>query len=262
MDILKRELAPLSREAWQEIDERAKEVLKSRLTARRVVKVVGPKGWEFNAVDEGRLENIQEGEICTGTYKVKPLVEARINFTLDRWELDNITRGAKDVDYTGLERAAKKLADFEEDVVYNGYSQGNIQGLSQSSAHESIPFGDDEEAIMNAIIQGMDLLKENYDEGPYVLVVGKEAWRRLHVGGEGYPLMKRLKSLLDGRIVQNNTIQGAFLIPYDNENLELTIGQDFSIGYQSHNDDEVRLFITESFTFRVLDENLIVQYTV
>ena len=74
------------------------------------------------------------------------------------------------------------------------------------------------EAIMNAIIQGMDLLKENYDEA---LCTGSRegSLEEAACRGEGYPLMKRLKSLLDGRIVQNNTIQGAFLIPYDNENL-------------------------------------------
>jgi uncharacterized linocin/CFP29 family protein len=35
---------------------------------------------------------------------------------------------------------------------------------------------------------------------------------------------------------------------------ELTVGQDLSVGYLAHSADDVELFITESFTFRVLEE--------
>jgi uncharacterized linocin/CFP29 family protein len=35
---------------------------------------------------------------------------------------------------------------------------------------------------------------------------------------------------------------------------ELTVGQDLSIGYASHDRTDVELFLTESFTFRVLEE--------
>jgi uncharacterized linocin/CFP29 family protein len=33
---------------------------------------------------------------------------------------------------------------------------------------------------------------------------------------------------------------------------ELTVGQDFSVGYLSHTPSSVRLYLQESFTFRVL----------
>ena len=39
---------------------------------------------------------------------------------------------------------------------------------------------------------------------------------------------------------------------------ELIIGQDFSVGYQSHTNTEVNFFITESFTFRTLAPEAIV----
>jgi uncharacterized linocin/CFP29 family protein len=35
---------------------------------------------------------------------------------------------------------------------------------------------------------------------------------------------------------------------------ELTVGQDFSIGYLEHNMERVRLYIEESFTFLVLTD--------
>ena len=66
MDILKRTMAPLTQAAWDEIDSRAEEVLKSRLTARKAVSVIGPKGWDYTVVSEGRLNTINKvkgGEI-------------------------------------------------------------------------------------------------------------------------------------------------------------------------------------------------------
>jgi uncharacterized linocin/CFP29 family protein len=262
MDILKRNLAPLSEAAWKEIDSRAQEVLKSNLSARRVLNVNGPKGWDFTVLSEGRLDDIVEGEVCTGTYKVKPLIEARINFTLDRWEMDNIIRGAKDIDLSSLEEAAKKLALFEENAVYKGYPQGNIDGLENESAHEKISLGNDSSSIMESITQGLLTLQDNFVEGPFSLVVGREAWKRINVESQGYPLIKRIENLLGGKIILSNVVEGGLLLPFNNENLEFTIGQDFAIGYESSNDKEVRLFISESFTLRVLDKNIIITFTI
>lgn len=42
----------------------------------------------------------------------------------------------------------------------------------------------------------------------------------------------------------------------------LTIGQDFSIGYTSHNKDTVELYLTESMTFQVLEPAAAVEFKV
>ena len=66
--MLYRDLAPITKEAWGEIDSRAAEVLKSYLSARKVVKVNGPKGLDYNVITEGRLGDVsksKEVEIAT-----------------------------------------------------------------------------------------------------------------------------------------------------------------------------------------------------
>lgn len=136
MDLLKRNQAPISEEAWVEIDSTAKEAIKSFLTTRRVLSVDGPKGINFTAVNEGRLEKIdgqKMGEVSAGQYIVHPLVEARVSFELSKWELDNILRGAKDIELDALEEASQKLALFEENLVYNGYKPAGIKGTFESA---------------------------------------------------------------------------------------------------------------------------------
>ena len=121
MDILKRELAPIPAEAWMEIDEQAIRSLKAILSARKVIDVTGPMGTDFPGVPEGRLEYPKKQpkkDVSYGIHKVHHLVETRIPFDLDVIELDNVVRGAKDVDLGNLEDAARKIALFEEKVVY------------------------------------------------------------------------------------------------------------------------------------------------
>lgn len=260
MDMFKRELAPLSADAWAEIETRAKEVLLSRLTARKVVDVEGPKGLDFTVISEGRLTLVDDGDVKAGTYNALPLTEARIRFSLNKWELDNLARGAKDIDFDTLDAALEKLALFEEKAIYNGYAKGNIKGLKESSAHKALSLGKEANEILTSLAEGILLLKKSYIHGPYTLVVGKEVWLKLNQATMGMSLLERVEHMLGSKVILANSIDGAILVPYNNENLELTIGQDFALGYESHDTKEVTLFATESFTFRVLEPKAIVVY--
>jgi uncharacterized linocin/CFP29 family protein len=48
--------------------------------------------------------------------------------------------------------------------------------------------------------------------------------------------------------------EGAVLVSTRGGDYALTVGQDWSIGYADHDHTGVELYLTESFTFRVLEE--------
>lgn len=258
MDIFKRDLAPLSADSWKEIEKRAREVLLSRLTARKVVNVQGPKGLDFTSVNEGRLTLCDDGDVKAGVYTIKPLIEARVRFTLNRWEVDNLARGAKDIDFDSLDAAVDSLGRFEEEAIYNGYKAGGIQGLKEASTHKTLTFGNDGNAIMEALTKGTMNLQSSHINGPYSLIVGTKGWLALHQEGHGMPLVERVERMLGSKVIFAPVVEGAILVPYDSEDLEFTIGQDFAIGYESHDTKELTLFATESFTFRILEPKAIV----
>ena len=140
VDLLKRSLAPLTEKAWEEIDATAARVLKSQLTARRIVDFDGPHGWDFAAVNLGRLDTAKEPspqEVPWGKRLVLPLIESRVPFQLDQMELDSIARGAKDADLEPLEDAARRTALFEESAVYNGFEPAGIGPRDQSEILDS-----------------------------------------------------------------------------------------------------------------------------
>ncbi|AEV28983.1 uncharacterized protein, linocin/CFP29 [Sphaerochaeta pleomorpha str. Grapes] len=260
MDMFKRELAPLSLQGWKEIENRAKEILLTHLTARKVVKVLGPKGIDYTAVSEGRLKLCDDGEVKAGFYMVKPLVEARVQFSLNRWEIDNLDRGAKDIDFGGLDKAIANLAEFEEKALFEGYELGGIKGLRQASTNKTLVLGNTAQETLAALTEGIIILKQHFATSPYALIVGTKTWISLHKDVAGLPLIERVERLLGGKVVHALTLEGALLIPFDDPSIEMTIGQDFALGYEMHDSKEVRLFATESFTFRVLDPKRIVPY--
>jgi uncharacterized linocin/CFP29 family protein len=76
-----------------------------------------------------------------------------------------------------------------------------------------------------------------------------------------YPLRKQIESLIDGPIVLAPNIDGAFLVPTESEgDFELTLGQDISVGFDQQHGQRVQLYMTESFTFRVLEPQAVVAF--
>ncbi|WP_462335583.1 family 1 encapsulin nanocompartment shell protein [Fusobacterium varium] len=260
MDFLKRELAPITANGWKEIEERAAAVLSKELSARKFIRVTGPLGRDVTSVTTGRMDVKTKDDIKYGVYKVQPLIESRICFPLSRWELDNIERGAKDVDYTSLDDGVRKAAKFEEEAIFKGLEDGQVDGIYKSSSYEALDFGKTADETLKAIFDGVLKLDAAFAKKPYVLVVSNEKWYYLNTVVKEYSLPEKLEKILGQKIIVSKSIDGAILLPYDDENIELIIGEDFALGYQNHNESIVELFITESFTFRVLDPALIVLF--
>jgi uncharacterized linocin/CFP29 family protein len=65
-------------------------------------------------------------------------------------------------------------------------------------------------------------------------------------------VLEHVKRIVDGNIIWAPAIEGAFVLTTRGGDFELNLGQDISIGYLSHTDTTVRLYLQESFTFRML----------
>src|SRR5690348_7531360 len=112
MNNLHRELAPISDEAWAQIEQEASRTLKRHLAARRVVDVPDPKGLGLSAVGTGHVRQIESpGDgISAVQREAKPLVELRVPFQLSRQQIDDVERGASDADWSPVKEAARKMA--------------------------------------------------------------------------------------------------------------------------------------------------------
>jgi uncharacterized linocin/CFP29 family protein len=192
-------------------------------------------------------------------HQVQPLVETRVPFELEIAELDNRVRGAKDIELIPLVKAAKKIAAFEERAVYYGFEQANIPGLFPSAEFEPLTLTDSAQGFLKILAQSVLKLQEVAVEGPYNLVMNTVAWNEIASATQGFPLKPRVKDLLDGSLILSPNIEGACVAASRGGDFELILGHDLAVGYYSHDTQNVRLFFTESFTFRVLDPQAFVR---
>ena len=90
-------------------------------------------------------------------------------------------------------------------------------------------------------------------EGPYSAVLSAEAYTAVSEASDhGYPVIRHLRNVLDGELVWAPSIAGAVVLTARGGDFSLHLGQDLSIGYQSHTDADVMLYLQESMTFQVL----------
>jgi uncharacterized linocin/CFP29 family protein len=255
MNNLHRELAPISDAAWAEIEEETSRTLKRYLAGRRVVDVEGPGGVALSAVGTGHLRNVTvPGEgIVARQREVKPLVELRVPFELDRQQIDDVERGSSDSDWQPAKDAAKILAFAEDRAIFEGYAAAGIRGIREGTSNPVLTLPDDVHAYPDAIAQALTQLRIEGVNGPYSVVLGAEAYTALSESSDhGYPIMRHIKELIDGEIIWAPAISGAFVLTTRGGDFALYPGEDVSIGYLSHDDNKVRLYLEESFTFILL----------
>ncbi len=260
--ILKRQNAPVSDEAWAQIDAQALATLQDNLVGRQLVDFQGPLGWEIAAVNTGRLKiSKPDAEVPWGQREVLPLLEIRIPFTLSQFELDNVTRGAKDVDLDPVEEAATQAARFEDGAILNGFKDGQIKGLADASEHKPIAMPKSAADLPGAVASAVQALVQANISGPYNLVLEPRMYFDLmsQTKGAAYPPHRIIQDLLEGGSVSRSpAIKGGLLASGRGGDFELTVGKDFSVGYASHDREEVEFFLAESFTFRVIEPRSIV----
>lgn len=265
MDLLKRQLAPIIPEAWTEIEEEARRVLKLNLAGRKLVDFDGPHGWEFAAVNLGRL-NFQKDQpaedIHVGIRQVLPLIETRVPFFLNQMELDTVARGATDADLDPVVEAAQKIAKFEDTVIFKGYRDGNVQGILESSPHQPLKIPADHRKYPHLVVEATEVLRTEGVDGPYAMALGPQAYNNLaQAADDGYPISAHLQRIIDGPVVRVPALEGAVVLSVRGGDYLLTVGQDLSIGYTECDRDQVELYLTCSFTFRVLEPAAAVRLT-
>ncbi|MBW3581720.1 MAG: bacteriocin family protein [Euryarchaeota archaeon] len=264
MDLLKRNIAPVTPDAWEQIDQEAKSVFQVYLAARKLVDFDGPHGWKYSAYNTGRLALFDKDRVKGvkgGLRQVQPLVEFRTPIVMPMLELDYIARGAE-AHLEPVAEAAKRIALAEDSAIFNGHPEAGIKGLVDSSSHKPVRLPKDGTGYPDSIAEAAGKLREAGVAGPYALALGVKEYNQLaRVAGEGgYPIRKHIeRQIVDGPIVMAPGLEGGLLLSQRGGDFILTVGQDLSVGYAYHDKDQVEFYITESFTFRVLEPDAVVQ---
>jgi uncharacterized linocin/CFP29 family protein len=255
MNNLHRELAPISDAAWAQIEEETTRTLKRYLAGRRVVDVPSPGGLALPGVATGHLLSITPPaeDIIASQREIKALVELRVPFELSRQAIDDVERGSDDSDWQPTKDAAKKIAYAEDRAIFIGYREANIQGIREGTSNPIETLPADVRDYPDAVAHALSQLRLVGVNGPYSVLLGAKEYTELaETRDHGYPVLEHVNRIVDGNLIWAPAIDGAFVLTTRGGDFELNIGQDVSIGYLSHTDAAVWLYLQETFTFRVL----------
>jgi uncharacterized linocin/CFP29 family protein len=83
---------------------------------------------------------------------------------------------------------------------------------------------------------------------------------------QGYPVKMQAENILGGPVVLSSYLAGefaneAYLFSTRSGDLGLILLQDLATGYETHIQEKVTLYFTESFTFRILEPSAVIHYT-
>jgi len=249
---LNRELAPMSEKAWEAVEEEARDVLRTHLAARRLFDFEGPLGWERSSIDLGEVEAL-EGAGPSGALirkrVVRPLIELRVPFELDRHELERVDRGAASIDLDPVRDAARLFAAAEDTALFEGYADADIPGLLADAENEGVALPRDPEKLPEVLSQALEQLRQAGVAGPYALALGPEAYAALDRGArDGYPVLRHVTRMVDEPVVWAPSLVGGVVVSLRGGDFKIVCGRDAVIGYLGHDEKKVRLYLEESFT--------------
>ncbi|MET9328836.1 family 1 encapsulin nanocompartment shell protein [Tsukamurella sp. NPDC003166] len=252
MNNLYRELAPVTPEAWEQIEDEAARTFKRNIAGRRVVDVTGPDGPTAAAVGTGHVRPVDgpADGVQADLRESVPLVRLRVPFTLSRSAIDSVERGAQDADWDPVKAAAKQLAYAEDRAVFEGYPAASIGGMRASSSNAAIALPADPLDTPDAVAKALEDLRLAGVNGPYSVVLSADVYTSIsETSDHGYPVREQLNRLVDGEIIWAPAIDGAFALTTRGGDYELRLGTDVEIGYLSHDAESVQLYLQETFTF-------------
>jgi uncharacterized linocin/CFP29 family protein len=255
MNNLHRELAPVSDEAWAQIEQETARTLKRYLAGRRIVDVHGPTGLDTAAIGTGHQATIDPPGrgVLARQRQVLPLVELRVPFTLSREQIDDVARGSQDSDWQPARDAARQIAFAEDRAIFAGYPAAGIGGIVPGASNPPLILPAEPADYPMAFARAAGQLRAAGVDGPYAAVLSAETYTAVSEASDhGYPIIRHLHNVLDGELIWAPAISGAVVLTARGGDFGLHLGQDLAIGYLSHSDTEVILYLQETFTFQLV----------
>ncbi len=264
MNNLHRQLAPVSDEAWAQLEAEAARTFRRYLAGRRVIDVPDPGGIAFAAVGTGHASGIEPpGEgVRARQRQVLAAVELRAAFALDREQIDDVARGALDADWQPVKDAARQLAFAEDRVIFDGYPAAAIVGIREGAGNPPMVIPADPTDYPEVVAQAVSQLRSAGVGGPYAVALSAEAYTAAsETTDHGYPVLEQIRRLVSGEIIWAPAITGGCVLTTRGGDFEFLLGQDASIGYLSHDEATVTLYLEESLIFRLLTSEAAVSLT-
>jgi len=258
MEWLRRNAAPLSQKAWQEIDNIALAMFKQTVVARRIVDFDGPRGWNHVATQLGTFKAATTpkiaGKVKYSVPDVMLLTELRADFSISWADIDIFERVGPTLESKAIEEAARDIALAEDALVL--YGSAGTPGLLSPKETPRVKMSDWSQPgrLVADLLSAVEQLDTLAVKGPYEAVLSPHHYYSyLRQTGEGgvYPAAKQL-GIVIAKVYSSPAVEGAALFSTRGGDFMITVGGDFTVGYRAHDDKSIHLFAVETIAAQVL----------
>ncbi len=267
MDYLSRGSAPFAEELWSQIDEAVVEAARETLVGRRFLPFFGPVGPGLNAAEiasPNKEEVAKDGFSIMEGRELKKVPQLFEDFWLYWRDIEGSRRVGFPVDLAAARAAAQKLAQREDQMIFNGIKSLGLDGLLTVKGANSLPLGDwnKGETAFQAVVGAVTALTKKGRLGQHTLVVSPDLWVALHrlTPNTGLLELDRIKSVLGGRVFSSTILEPntALMVCAQPQYLDLMVGQDISAAYTELVDLNHHLRILETAILRIKAADAIV----
>lgn len=239
--------APLSEKEWEDLQETVIHNARRGLIGRRFIDIYGPMGSGVQTIMNDIYEESSLGRISLhGDTSEVSEPTRRENLTIPLLYKDFLLfwrdiQHAKTVDipidFSTAANASAQLALLEDDLIFNGSKEFNINGLMNVQGRITHIRNDWMKSghAFQDIVDARNKLLQLGHTGPYALVVSPQLYALLHRVHQGTNVLEieHIRELVTDGVYQTPVMKGntGLLVATGKQNLDLVIGEDFEIAY-------------------------------
>jgi uncharacterized linocin/CFP29 family protein len=259
--------SPLNEQSWAQLDETIISSARRQLIGRRFIDIYGPLGQGIQTVTNDVFEQNDIGSVgYHGETLQLSEPTKRVNLTIPLLYKDFILywrdiQQAKTLDipldFSGAANAAAQCALLEDDMIFNGSPQFDLEGLMTIKGrltHIREDWMKSGNAFADILAARNKLLRMGHS-GPYALVLSPELYALIHRVHEGTSVLEidHIRELVTDGIYQSPVIKGeaGVLVTTGRENLDLAIAEDFDTAYMDTENMNYLFRVYESVVLRL-----------
>lgn len=247
-------LGAVTSELLQQIEDAAVSAARDVISGRRIIDVLGPYGEGMTTVEVGNDDSCPEPAPGKASAVVSraisvPMIYRR--FAISKRRIAAFQEGHA-LNLKAAEDAAQAVAAREEELVYQGQSEFQLDGLMTVEGRLSVKGGnwDSVDEVLESVISAVNMLDGRGYRGPYGLALAPELYNNLFRRYPGSDLLQieHLKRLCTRGIVKA-AIEGCVLVARDVGSLVL--GQDMQVTYLATDAAHEHFAISESLVLKI-----------
>lgn len=235
--------ASLTMGEWHELDQTVFDSVKKQLVGRRFIDIYGPLGEGVQSITNDIFDSPDRGAISFhGEDSQLSVPSRRVTLTVPMLYKDFVLywrdiQQAKTlnspIDFSPAANAAQQCALLEDDLIFNGSSEFNLDGIMTVKgklSHIRTDWMESGNAFSDVVEARNKLLRMGHT-GPYALVLSPELYALVHRVHQGTHVLEieHIRELMTAGVFQSPMIKGGTGVVLDagRQNIDLAIASDF-----------------------------------